>query len=232
MYKNLSLLLPAKNEKACIDKVFRELEKINFNSQILLVVDSHKDNTLKFKKKKYKFKINKVITNKKGYGAAVIEGIKKCKTQKVCIFNADGSFNPHSLKKMLKLSKKFDHVFCSRYLKNAGSDDDTFLTFIGNKIFTLTGKIFFNMKLNDILYAYYLSDIAKVNKLKLKQQDFTIALELPLKIENFNQTYSEIPSKERKRISGKKKVREFVDGFKLLKYMVFFYFNHKLFKNK
>ena len=52
MYKNLSLLLPAKNEKACIDKVFRELEKINFNSQILLVVDSHKDNTLKFKKKK------------------------------------------------------------------------------------------------------------------------------------------------------------------------------------
>ena len=133
---------------------------------------------------------------------------------------------------MLELSKKFDHVFCSRHLNNAGSDDDTFLTFIGNKILTLTGKIFFNMKLNDILYAYYLSDIAKVNKLKLKQQDFTIALELPLKIKNFNQTYSEIPSKERKRISGKKKVREFVDGFKLLKYMVFFYFNHKLFKNK
>ena len=102
---------------------------------------------------------------------------------------------------MLELSKKFDHVFCSRYLRNAGSDDDTFLTFIGNKIFTLIGKIFFNMKLNDILYAYYLSDIAKVNKLKLKQQDFTIALELPLKIKNFNQTYSEIPSKERKRIS-------------------------------
>ena len=52
MYKNLSLLLPAKNEISCIDKVFQELDKINFNSKVLLVVDSKKDNTLKFKKKK------------------------------------------------------------------------------------------------------------------------------------------------------------------------------------
>jgi hypothetical protein len=132
---------------------------------------------------------------------------------------------------MLQLSKKFDHVFCSRYLKNAGSDDDTFLTFIGNKIFTLTGKIFFNIKLNDILYAYYLSDIKKINKLKLKQKDFTIALEVPLKIQSLKQTYFEIPSKERKRISGKKKVREFVDGFKLLRYMMYFYLNCIFFKN-
>ena len=231
MYKNLSLLLPAKNEKACIDKVFEELEKINFNSQILLVVDSPKDNTLNYKKKKYKFKISKIITNKQGYGSAVIDGIKKCKTQKICIFNADGSFDPRSLHKMLQLSKKFDHVFCSRYLKNAGSDDDTFLTFIGNKIFTITGKIFFNIKLNDILYAYYLSDIKKINKLKLTRKDFTIALEVPLKIQSLKQTYFEIPSKERKRISGKKKVREFVDGFKLLCYMMYFYLNQIFFKN-
>ena len=230
MYKNLSLLLPAKNELSCINKVFEELEKINFNSKVLLVVDSKTDNTLKFNKKKYNFKILKIITNKKGYGAAVINGIKKCSTKKVCIFNADGSFNPISLKRMVRLSQKYDHVFCSRYLNNAGSDDDTFLTFIGNKIFSLTGRLFFNMKLYDILYAFYLSDVKKIKKLKLKQQDFSIALEVPLKIQYFNQTYTEIPSKERKRISGKKKVREFIDGFKLLKYMFFFFFKIVLFK--
>ena len=230
MYKKLSLLIPAKNEKACIDIVFKELDRLNFNSQILLVVDSPKDNTLNFKEKKYKFNIRKIITNKKGYGSAVIEGIKKCKTPKICIFNADGSFDPRSLKKMLHLSEKFDHVFCSRYLDNAGSDDDTLLTFIGNKIFTLMGMIFFKMKLKDILYAYYLSDIKKIKKLKLERKDFTIALEVPLKIQGFKQTYNEISSRERKRIGGKKKVREFVDGFKLLYYMVFFYLCKKLFK--
>lgn len=56
MYKKLSLLLPAKNEIACIDKVFEELEKINFNSQILLVVDSPKDNSLNYKKKNISLK--------------------------------------------------------------------------------------------------------------------------------------------------------------------------------
>ena len=70
-----------------------------------------------------------------------------------------------------------------------------------------------------------LSDI-----INLKQQDFSIALEVPLKIQNFNQTYIEIPSKERKRISGRKKVREFIDGFKLLKYMFFFFIKFILFK--
>ena len=52
MYKKLSLLIPAQNEKACIDVVFKELDSLNFNSQILLVVDSLEDNTLNFKKKK------------------------------------------------------------------------------------------------------------------------------------------------------------------------------------
>ena len=38
---------------------------------------------------------------KKGYGAALIEGIKNVKTKYFCIFNADGSFNPKELSIML-----------------------------------------------------------------------------------------------------------------------------------
>ena len=36
-----------------------------------------------------------------------------------------------------------DFVFASRYEKHSGSEDDTYLTWIGNKIFTLLGKIMF-----------------------------------------------------------------------------------------
>ena len=224
MYKNLSLLIPAKNEKSCIDQVFDELEKINFDSDILLVVDNFKDDTLNYSKKKFKFQIKKIITNKKGYGSALIKGIRECKTKKICIFNADGSFNPNSLKKMIEKSKTFDHVFCSRYLPEAGSDDDTIITYLGNKIFTYIGKIVFKMELNDILYSYYLSDVDKIKELNLNKSDFTIALEVPLKIQNQRHTYCEIASKERKRIGGKKKVREFIDGLKLLMFMIKFLF--------
>ena len=228
MYKNLSLLLPAKNELLCIDKVFKELEKINFNSQVLLVVDSIKDNTLKFKKKKYSFKIIKIITNKKGYGAAVIEGIKKCKTKKVCIFNADGSFNPLSLKKMVSLSKKYDHIFCSRYLNNAGSDDDTFLTFIGNKIFTFITRFILGIKLSDILYTYVLCNVDKFNNLNLKNNDFKLCIELPVKVKKNNHTYIDLEMFERKRFDGKKKVNVIKDGllisYEIIKSFFYVYF--------
>ena len=41
-----------------------------------------------------------------------------------------------------------------RYLKNAGSEDDTIVTLIGNKFFSLLGKLLFSLKLNDILYTF------------------------------------------------------------------------------
>ena len=53
------------------------------------------------------------------------------------------------LKKMLELNKNYDFIFASRYLKG-GSDDDTVVTYIGNKIFSL-GKVMFSLSLNDIL---------------------------------------------------------------------------------
>ena len=46
---------------------------------------------------------------------------------------------------MIKLleNSNLDFVFASRYQNNSGSEDDTLITFVGNKIFTLLGKIFF-----------------------------------------------------------------------------------------
>ena len=37
---------------------------------------------------------------------------------------------------------KSDFIFGTRYEKDCGSDDDTFVTFTGNYIFTFMGKIF------------------------------------------------------------------------------------------
>ena len=49
---------------------------------------------------------------------------------------------------------KYDFVFATRYEKNCGSDDDTIVTYIGNFIFSLLGKIFFKLEITDILYTF------------------------------------------------------------------------------
>jgi glycosyltransferase involved in cell wall biosynthesis len=163
------------------------------------------------------FDCNIIKQKSSGYGNAIIEGIKKTKTQYVCIFNADGSFNPKYLNLMLKKALQgYDFVFASRYLKQGGSDDDTFLTLIGNKIFTFIGKFFFKLKLSDILFTFILGKTQKFKSLKLKSKDFRLCVEIPINIKKKNYLYTEVPSFERIRLGGKKKVNEFKDGFLIL----------------
>ena len=80
-----------------------------------------------------------------GYGNALIEGINKSETEYSCIINADGSMDPKYLPDMLSKCKNNDLIFASRYERpEGGSDDDTMVTYIGNKIFTLMGNLLFD----------------------------------------------------------------------------------------
>lgn len=197
---DLTLVIPAKNEELCLPKVLRELKK--YNLKIIIVVNTF-NTSIEPLKKEFNFRMFK--QKKSGYGNAIIEGIKKVKTSNLCIFNADGSFNPKYIKKMHNLlEKKKDFVFASRYKKGGGSDDDTLLTFIGNKFFTFLGNFFFNIKISDILYTYIIGKTKSFKKLELLSGDFRLCVEIPLKMVKKNMLYGEKAVYERKRIAGKK----------------------------
>jgi len=144
---NLTLLIPAKEDADCLFYVLNELK--NFDVEKILVVPNNA-----ILPKNFKFEKLKIIRqSKSGFGNALIEGMQEVKTDFFCVFNADGSFNPSELEGMLKLTKYFDYVFASRYLNNAESDDDTFITIIGNYIFSKILSIFFNLKISKLLYT-------------------------------------------------------------------------------
>ena len=163
------------------------------------------------------FDCNIVKQKGEGFGSALIEGIESVKTEYLCIFNADGSFDPKYLREMIKLlENQNDFVFNTRYEDKGGSDDDTFLTYIGNKFFTTLCKVLFNLNISDVLFTYVMGKTEAFNHLKLKNKDFTFCIELPVKAK-FNKFRSiALPSYERSRISGRKKVNEFKDGFLIL----------------
>ena len=121
-----------------------------------------------------------------------------------------------------KLNK--DIIFASRYEKNSSSEDDTLLTYIGNKIFTYIGRIFFNLNITDILYTFVLGKLRSVQKLNLKCDDFGFCVELPIKAKKNQLNLGTSNSHERKRIGGKKKVNEFKDGFIILSHLIKLYF--------
>tara|TARA_B100000787_G_scaffold152779_1_gene126649 strand:- start:676 stop:1338 length:663 start_codon:yes stop_codon:yes gene_type:complete len=213
--ESLTLVIPAKREEGSLPLVLNEIK--DFNCAVIVILEESDLLTIEAIKG---FNCKIIFQKGRGYGNAIIEGINAVKTEHLCIFNADGSFDPKYLKEMLELCKDRDYVFASRYLKGAGSDDDTIVTKVGNFIFSALGNILFSLRLSDILYTFILGKTKSFKLLNLESNDFCLCVEIPVKMKRMNAMYIETPSFERIRIHGIKKVKAFQDGFKILVYMV------------
>ena len=221
--EHLTLIIPAKNEKESLPNVLSELKK--YNLKIIVVLEKEDLDTIN-SIKEYDCKILHQVN--KGYGDALMQGLRNVKTNFFCFFNADGSFNPNELKNMynLAIKRNADFIFGSRYMSGALSQDDTIITFLGNKIFTFIGKFFFSLQISDILYTFVLGDTQKANNLQLKEKSFSFCVELPILAKKSKHKLISVPSHERARIAGKKKVNEFKDGFLILINMIKIYFKY------
>lgn len=213
--KDLTLVIPAKFESESLPIVLNELK--NFNCEKKIILESSDIETINQIKK---FDCDIIYQIKKGYGDALTTGIEKVKTKYLCIFNADGSFDPKYLNSMLTACENLDFIFASRYLKDGGSEDDTLITRFGNFVFSTLGNLLFSLNISDILYTYILGKTESFRSLNLKSKDFCLCVEIPINAMRQKKKYLDIPSKERKRIAGFKKVNEFKDGFKILSYML------------
>ena len=93
---DLTLIIPAKNEKESLPRVLDELKKFNFKKNIILEAS---DKLTIDAIKNYDCEI--IYQDSKGYGDALKKGIETVETEFFCIFNADGSFNPKELDVMV-----------------------------------------------------------------------------------------------------------------------------------
>ena len=210
---DLTLIIPTKKEVESLPFFLKEIK--NYKCKKFIVLEKEDLETKKAIKDFKNIKIIEQINN--GYGSALIEGINSVKTKYCCIINADGAMDPKYLYQMIKLCKNKDFIFASRYLKpGGGSDDDTLTTSIGNFFFTFAGNSLFNLKISDILYTYILGKTSSFKNLKLKNFDFRICVEIPIKAKIQNMKYLCLPSYERSRIGGIKKVNALKDGFLIL----------------
>ncbi len=219
---NLTVVIPAKYESESLPIVLDQFTNKNYD--VCVVLEKSDIDTINSIQNK---NCRIVYQSKKGFGNALIEGINSSKHEYFCIFNADGSMEIKEIDIMLDkiLGSNCDIIFASRYEKNSKSDDDTIVTWFGNKIFTLIGKIFFSLRITDILYTFVLGKTEKVKALNLVEDDFRFCVELPIKAKKKNYNLCTITAHEKRRIAGKKKVNALKDGFLILSQMVFLFFN-------
>lgn len=224
---DLTLVIPAKNEAESLPKVLDELQKFNYNISVVLHKTDHQ--TIKSIEN---YNVELVFQENYGYGDALIVGMNNCKSKYFCIFNADGSFEQKDLERLYSLVLENDFVFTTRYDEGGGSEDDTLITYIGNKFFSKLGNILFSLKISDILYTYLMGKTLSYKSLDILSNDFRFCVELPIKMEIAKMKYVCLPSYEKKRIAGKKKVNAFKDGSLILIEILKLFFYFKVFRNK
>lgn len=209
----VSVIIPTLNEVSTIKQVLDAIPKEKVDE--ILVIDGYStDGTVELVKK---LGYTLIFQPTKGFGEAFSFGVKKAMGDVVVFINGDNSQNPNDIPKLLdKLEEGYDMVMASRYLSGAGSDDDTWLHCIGNRIFTFLTNVIHGTRFSDVLYFFIVARKKVFDSVETNSHGFEYCIELPVKTHKAGFKIIQVPSFERKRSGGKAKVNAFTVGWKIL----------------
>jgi glycosyltransferase involved in cell wall biosynthesis len=180
--------------------------KKEWYDELIIVDGGSTDGTIEFAKEQG---YSLFIQQEKGVGAALNEAIEKVTGDIVILYAPDGSFLTDRIPMMIeKIEEGYDIVNVTRYGYGAKSDDDTFFTGLGNKVFTTLVNLFFGhqFKFTDFLYTYVAFRRELVDTLEVDTTLITWTQILMLRAIKRNLKLAEIPGNEPKRIGGDVKV--------------------------
>jgi len=146
----ISVVIPVYNEENSIKNVIDRIPN-HQRYEIILVDDGSTDKSFE-KVKVIKNRYIKVVKHKsnKGYGAAILTGIKYATGDIIVTMDSDGQHNPEEIQKLIKpiINKQADIVIGSRYLGKCNYRVPTYVK-IGENIISLFLWILFRQKVKN-----------------------------------------------------------------------------------
>ena len=205
------------NESKNIGNLITKINKLYRNIDILVVDDNSIDGTLEILKEIKKKKKNlKIICrkNNKGIGSAHLCGIKFAYKKKysICItMDADGTHNPISIKKMIKIIKykNFDIINTNRFLDNESIQDWPLLRKVITYLRYFLVKILLNTRYDSSggFRCYNLNKINKSHFLIAENKNYFFLIESLFFFEKLNYSIFEISNKLKFRSANQSKMK-------------------------
>jgi glycosyltransferase involved in cell wall biosynthesis len=193
----VTILMPCLNEAetlgTCIKKALHWINKNNIDGEVLIADNGSSDGS------------QMIATNSgarcihvpgKGYGAALINGIRNAKGDFIIMGDCDDSYDFSNLDLFLeKLREGFDLVMGNRFQGGIGKDAMPFLhKYVGNPVLSFMGRKFFKSDIGDFHCGLRGFKQSIYKDLKLQTTGMEFASEMIVKSTLFKLKITEVPT--------------------------------------
>ena len=218
---NLSVIVPFFNEEQFLEESVNRLLSNDVYSSIYLIDNNSTDNSYEIAKnlETQHNKIELYKTNEdKGKGSALRFSKGLIKTSHVVIHDADLEYFPKDIVEMFDLAKKNQDslILGSRFIGNKRRKNIYLRTFFANKVMSLFFSMVNFYRISDVATCYKLMPSNFFINTELKENGFSIEVELLSKFLKYNKSVLELPIAYEGRSYGEGKKIKTVDGAQYL----------------
>lgn len=193
MITKLSVLIPAYNEEATIERILEKVKSVvlpnDIQKELIIVNDCSRDQTVE--------KVNAFIEANpsmdiklfsqeinKGKGAAINRAIQECSGDYLIVQDADLEYDPDEYELLLKpiFMDDADVVYGSRFMGHHPHRILFFWHSLGNKFLTTLSNMMTNLNLTDMETCYKLIRTSIAKNIEIKENRFGIEPEITAKL--------------------------------------------------
>jgi len=206
---SVTVIVPTYNEEETIGQVLSELTKIEpkIGPLEIIVVDDGSSDRTKDEVAEFPSVIYVKHQRNMGKGMALKTGLKIGRGRTVVIQDADMEYSPTDIPQLVKpiLDGRVDVVFGSRFIgKRNGM---SFSHLVGNVILSRVASLLYQENITDIMTGYKAFSRKVLESLRLKENGFSVEVELTSKVLKDGWKILEIPIAYSYRTHGAAKIR-------------------------
>ncbi|RLI43191.1 glycosyltransferase family 2 protein [Candidatus Bathyarchaeota archaeon] len=217
----ISIIIPVLNEEKAIAKTLseiplKELEKMGYKCEILVVDGGSKDKTREIARK---CGARVIVEPRPGYGIAYKTGFANARGDIIATLDGDFSYPACFIPQLVKLLEtgKYDFISTNR-MENFTKGSMSRVHLLGNKVLTYFTRVLFRVSLKDSQSGMWVFKKNLLDKVVLSAKGMSFSEEIKIVAFKFFRA-AEFPIPYRKRI-GKQKLRTVIDGLKNLAYLL------------
>jgi dolichol-phosphate mannosyltransferase len=218
---NLAVIVPFYNEEIYLQKSINRLIDNDIFDQIILVDDCSTDNSSSIANENV-LKVNKIIylksSSNKGKGNALSLAKNVINTSHVIIHDADLEYFPEDIVEMFDCVERNQDslILGSRFIGKKMRTNIYSRTLLANKAMSSFFSFVNRYRVSDVATCYKLMPTSFFKHMDIKENGFSIEIEILSKFLKHNKSIKEVPIKYEGRSYDQGKKIKTLDGFKYL----------------